>query len=152
MALAEDRHEGGTAPIADDSGDLCDTLASGPAVIDGLRPRVLVVEDDPFIAIDMEDAFTAAGFDVVGPFARPEPAIAATLANPPDVATLDYRLCDGTSQTVAQALDRVDVPVIMVTGSEAEMRERETFADREVFAKPCDIDSLIARTRELACT
>ena len=122
--------------------------AHGPA----LRPRVLVVEDDPFIAIDLEDAFTTAGFEVVGPFAHPEPAIAATLANPPDVATLDYRLCGTTSRAVAKALDRADVPILMVTGSEAEMLAREGFAGREVFAKPCDIDRLIARSRELACT
>ena len=113
-------------------------------------PVVMIVEDDPFIAMDMEDSFLEAGFEVMGPFAHAETAIAACRSCVPDVATLDYRLGMGTSRRIAEELDSQSVPVVMVTGSTKEMRQKQVFRDREVFGKPCDMSELIQRARQLA--
>ena len=133
------------APFADPTGE--DGMATG-----GTAPplRVLIVEDDPFIAIDLEDTFTEAGFEVLGPYAHAKAAVEACRECVPDVATLDYRVSDGTSRPVAELLDRHDVPLVMVTGSREEMERRRLFREREVFGKPCDMDRLVDRARELA--
>ena len=112
--------------------------------------RVLIVEDDPFIAIDLEDTFLEAGFEVLGPFSHAGAAVEACQSCKPDVATLDFRLSDGTSRPVAELLDREQVPLVMFTGSREEMRQRRIFREREVFGKPCDMSELVERARELA--
>ena len=127
-------------------------LNDSKGVVGGTAPplRVLIVEDDPFIAIDLEDSFTEAGFEVLGPYARAEAALKACRDCVPDVATLDYRLSDGTSHPVAELLDRENVPLVMLTGSQEEMERRRLFREREVFGKPCDMSELVERARELA--
>ena len=113
-------------------------------------PRILIVEDDPFIAIDLEDTFAEAGFEVLGPYSHAKAAVEACRECLPDVATLDYRLSDGTSRRVAELLDSENVPLLMFTGSREEMRQRRIFREREVFPKPCDMSELVQRARELA--
>ncbi|WP_235782610.1 response regulator [Bradyrhizobium murdochi] len=54
--------------------------------------RVLVVEDDFLIAMQSEVALTAAGFEVVGPAATAEEAIALASEAQPTLAVMDIRL------------------------------------------------------------
>jgi len=56
------------------------------------RGRVLIVEDEYFVALDAEDALSAAGFVVVGITARAEEAIAMAGAEKPDIVLMDIRL------------------------------------------------------------
>ncbi len=55
-------------------------------------PRVLVVEDDFLIAMQTEIALTAAGFEVVGPAATAEEAVALAGEAQPALAVMDIRL------------------------------------------------------------
>jgi DNA-binding NarL/FixJ family response regulator len=56
------------------------------------RGRVLIVEDEYFVALDAEDALTSAGFTVVGIAATAEEAIAMAAAERPDLVLMDIRL------------------------------------------------------------
>jgi len=116
-------------------------------------PRVLIVEDDPFIAIDLEDAYLEAGFEVIGPFARSEDAVSALKAAPtckPDIATLDYNLMDGTSRPVAAALNARDIPFLMVTSATDDCASRPMFKNRPIFPKPFNLPKLIRASERLA--
>lgn len=113
------------------------------------RPSVLIVEDDPFIAIDLEDAFLDAGYRVLGPCATVEDALCAARSERPDIATLDFDLMDSTSRRVAELLSELDVPFLLVTSMRREALEAPCFKNRECFAKPFDADKLVSRTGEL---
>lgn len=113
------------------------------------RPSVLIVEDDPFIAIDLEDAFLDAGYRVLGPCATVEDALNTARSDRPDIATLDFELVDSTSRRVAELLSELDVPFVLVSSMRREAMDAPCFKDRECIAKPFDANTLVTRTREL---
>lgn len=82
--------------------------------------RVLVVEDEWFIADDLAWHLEKAGAIVLGPVPSVREAL-KILNTPdwlPDVASLDFNLLAGdTSVRVAEELDRLYVPFIFATGT-----------------------------------
>lgn len=81
--------------------------------------RVLVVEDEYFIADDLRHQLEAFGAEVLGPVPRVEEAlalIAATLQI--DAAVLDINLQDEMVYPVADALQARGVPFLFATGYE----------------------------------
>lgn len=56
------------------------------------RGRVLIVEDEYFVALDAEDALSAAGFTVVGVATTAEEAAEMAAAERPDMVLMDVRL------------------------------------------------------------
>lgn len=81
--------------------------------------RVLVVEDEYLIALDLTDHLEQAGAIILGPVSSVSEAldILGTLDRLPDVASLDLKLADGTSIRIAEELDRLGVPFIFATGT-----------------------------------
>jgi DNA-binding NarL/FixJ family response regulator len=55
-------------------------------------PRILVVEDDYFVALDLEGGLRAAGLEVVGPVPTAEEALELAKAEKPLLAVMDIRL------------------------------------------------------------
>jgi CheY-like chemotaxis protein len=78
--------------------------------------RVLVVEDDYLIGIDLADMLEHAGADVVGPVVSVADALNA-LDPLPDAATLDVQLGEETSFSIADELARRGVPFVFATGT-----------------------------------
>ena len=56
------------------------------------RPRILVVEDDFFVSLEIEAALLDAGFDVVGPANTAEDAERYAAEQKPDLVVMDIRL------------------------------------------------------------
>ena len=84
--------------------------------------RVLIVENDYFMADDMRAGFDHEGAEVVGPFARVSDALDIVATGEPlDGAVLDINLAGETDYQVADALSRRGVPFIFVTGYDAEV-------------------------------
>jgi DNA-binding response OmpR family regulator len=79
-------------------------------------PRVLLVEDEVLIAMDLEQWLTELGFEVVGPFRRSEDALRALGQGSIDFAILDYLLGDENSGCVAERLTCMRVPYVFLTG------------------------------------
>ncbi|WP_395016063.1 response regulator [Dongia sp.] len=67
-------------------------------------PRILVVEDDYFVAADLEDGLRHAGLDVVGPVPTAEEALALARSERPVLAVMDIRLA-GEKDGIDAALD-----------------------------------------------
>ena len=82
--------------------------------------RILVVEDEFLIAMEVEDALRALGAEVIGPFGRLEQALGAVQDEEIHGAVLDVRLDGETSEQVAAVLVARGVPVLLTTGYESE--------------------------------
>jgi PAS domain S-box-containing protein len=78
--------------------------------------RILVVEDDYYLATDTARALQGAGAEILGPCAT-EDAARIEIANaPPTAAVLDINLRGGRSFDLAGDFDRDGVPFIFITG------------------------------------
>lgn len=79
--------------------------------------RVLIVEDEYFIALAIENAVEDAGLQVVGVAATAEQAIGMAEAGHPDIVLMDIRLAgarDGIDAAV-EIRDRFGIPSIFAT-------------------------------------
>ena len=80
--------------------------------------RILVVEDDPIIAADLQDRLTESGYTVLGPVAAGEDALSfVEQDNLPDLVLMDIQLegeWDGIETTRRIRLKH-DMPIIFTT-------------------------------------
>lgn len=106
--------------------------------ISGLR--VLVVEDDYWVAATPVEIITEAGAEVVGPVDCVRDALTA-LDSSPHVASLDVQLGSETSFPIADELDRRGVPFIFATGAASMIPAAH--ASRPTCHKPASRELLI---------
>jgi DNA-binding response OmpR family regulator len=85
--------------------------------LDGLR--ILVVEDEALIAMMLEDLLKQSGAIVLGPVGTAAEAVKLIEQSSLDCAILDYKLIDGSSLRVADALVKLDVPFVFASGCHA---------------------------------
>jgi len=78
--------------------------------------RILILEDDPLIALDLQDTVEDEGHEVVATCASIA-AARARLAEPIDFALLDVDVTDGKSFDIAAALLCRGIPFAFVSGS-----------------------------------
>lgn len=78
--------------------------------------RVLVVEDEAFIAMTIEDILEALGCVVVGPAARVQQALELASREPLDAALLDVNVAGEFVFPVPKLLVERRVPFAFVTG------------------------------------
>lgn len=81
-----------------------------------LGKRLLIVEDEFVIALDLQHLLEAAGHQVVGLAANVEDALALIEASPIDGAVLDINLRGDRVTAVADMLARRGVPFVFVSG------------------------------------
>lgn len=123
------------------------TCRSAPAIA-GLR--VLLVEDEPLVALDIELALEDSGALVHGP--APSVAIAHSLLDddwPIDVAILDVNLRDSEVYPVAERLHRAGVPFVFHTGHASRSELMGRFPGCLVCRKPAPTDTLMEALEEL---
>ena len=77
--------------------------------------RILVVEDDPLIALDLKATLEHAGVVVLGPAGRVRDAMLLAEKSLPVAAVLDVRLEVGTSLPLAKWLAERDIPFLFQT-------------------------------------
>ena len=78
--------------------------------------RVLVVEDEPIVAMTVEDMLISLGCEVVGPASHRTPALELAETATLDAAVLDININAGRSYPVADALRRRAIPFLFATG------------------------------------
>ena len=104
--------------------------------------RVLVVEDEYFVAILIEEILEKAGCVVMGPIPRLPEALDAIDREAYDVAVLDVNLAGERINPVADALSERNVPFLFVTGYGANSLPRE-YAQRPHICKPFRMAELL---------
>jgi CheY-like chemotaxis protein len=82
-----------------------------------LATDVLIIEDEPVIAADIEALVRELGHTVVDIAATRTEAVAAVASKMPGLVLADIQLADGSSgiDAVKDILGRYDVPVIFIT-------------------------------------
>ncbi len=111
--------------------------------------RILVVEDEFLIALDLEDALGELGCEIVGPAATVSDAMQLVEAKPPDAAVLDVRLVDGSTAPIALELRRRGVPFLVLTGYERQQVGEPVLRDSPMLAKPLQRGALRGMLRQL---
>lgn len=101
--------------------------------------KVLVVEDNFFVASDIERVLTLAGATVTLCIAAAE-GLRILAAQPHDCAVLDINVKDGTCYRVADHLRKQATPFVFTTGYDG---VRPEFADIPIFQKPFDPAALV---------
>lgn len=78
---------------------------------------VLIIEDEPLIAMQLEDLVSGLGHDIVGTAATRSQALDAIADVQPGLVLADIQLADGSSglDAVDDILARFEVPVIFIT-------------------------------------
>lgn len=122
--------------------------SSQPRVPD-LYQDVLVVEDDPIIALGLEDTIAGLGIAAVRVAANVATALAMIAERPPEFALLDVGLVREKSFAIAERLATLSIPFAFSTGYGAD-RVPAAFSDRPRLPKPCPTDALeaVLRRRE----
>ena len=115
-----------------------------PASDDGMPSDVLVVEDDPIIALDYEDTVLAFGVKRVRIAATVARALELIDQNLPEFALLDVGLIREKSFAVAERLDALGIPYAFITGYGADGTLPAEFVSKPRLPKPCSSDALLA--------
>jgi CheY-like chemotaxis protein len=97
-----------------------------------------VVEDELVIAMELEDLLQRLGCVVLGPAPSIAQALQALDRERPDVAVLDVNLRGERVTPVAEALTKLGVPFVLVTGYGSERLEDEALRDAPYLRKPVD--------------
>src|SRR5712672_2847534 len=133
------RRQGRSIPLADE--------IMNPASADGtaaLPNDVLIVEDDPIIALDFEETILGFGVKTVRTAKSVSRALEMIADRAPDFALLDVGLVREKSFAVAERLDELQIPFAFVTGYGADVRLPAAFAHTPRLPKPCAADALAA--------
>ena len=105
--------------------------------------RILVVEDDPLIAMDLAELVVAHGAEPLGPVPTVRAALAALTGGAPDLAVLDLNLRGERSVPVAAALHDANVPFVLTTGYARSQIEEPELAEVPLVPKPVDHRQLL---------
>ena len=98
--------------------DVAALVAEALAEIDRqTATRVLIIEDEPIIAMDLESIVHDLGHDVAGIAVTRDEAVALARANKPGLVLADIQLADASSgiDAVRDILGEFSVPVIFIT-------------------------------------
>jgi CheY-like chemotaxis protein len=113
--------------------------------------RVLVVEDEFFLAVQIEEWLLEGGFDVVDVVHTAEEAIAVAEAERPDLVIMDIRLASDTDGISAalEILNRTGIRCIFATAfADAATRERGDKARPFAWLrKPVTADGLLGAVK-----
>ncbi|MBO6640247.1 MAG: response regulator [Roseitalea sp.] len=100
---------------------------------------VLIVEDEPILAVGMEDDLRDLGYDVAGIARSVDEARNLVADQPVDFAILDYNLGDETSAPLAAALAASGKPFVYLTGRPDAVRADPLAPDAPIYTKPTNV-------------
>jgi len=100
--------------------------------------RVLVIEDEPLIAMDLEALVENLGHTVIGNARTRDEAVVMARREKPGLVLADIRLADGSSglDAVNDILDDFEVPVIFITAYPESLLTGERPEPTFLIAKP----------------
>jgi CheY-like chemotaxis protein len=111
---------------------------------------VLIVEDDPIIALDFEDTILGLGVSQVRTAGNVARALEMIAERAPNFALLDVGLMREKSFAIAERLEALQIPFVFVTGYGADVGLPTAFAQRPRLPKPCPTDALEAVLKQRA--
>ena len=114
----------------------------------GLPGDVLIVEDDPIIALDFEDTVLRFGVKTRSHRGqRVTRALQLIEERAPDFALLDIGLVREKSFAVAERLEALGIPFAFISGYGTDAALPARFAQKPRLPKPCTADVMQAMLR-----
>jgi DNA-binding NtrC family response regulator len=107
------------------------------------RRKILVVEDEPAIALNLAAAVQQAGGIAIGPAASVAAAFSLMADHTLDGALLDILLREETSFALADVLAAFNIPFVFVSGLSSALMPYVHW-ERPLFEKPYDVRDVIA--------
>jgi len=103
-----------------------------------LASKVLIIEDEPIIALDLENLVTELGHRVVAIAATKDDAVAKAKSERPGLVLADINLGEGGSgiDAVSEILASFDIPVIFITAYPEKLLTGERPEPTYLIAKP----------------
>ena len=119
---------------------------SGKEIATQIRTDVLIIEDEPFIALDLQTLVEDLGHRVVNIARTHREALRAVEAHRPGLILADIQLADGSSglEAVNQILGEFEVPVIFITAYPERFLTGRPPEPAFLITKPFGVDSLKA--------
>lgn len=111
-----------------------------------IAARILVVEDNALVALDLAEALGEAGFEVIGPAMSVLQAIGLIGTPGCDAAVVDINLRGETSEAVARELKARSIPFMTMTGY-VRAQQPAVFDGVPTFTKPVAMPLVIAELR-----
>lgn len=108
--------------------------------------RILVVEDEFMIALDISQKLADAGFEVLGPTKSVTKALEFVAEPGCDLAVLDVKLGVETSEPIAQRLHALGKPFIILSGYSTD-DQLPWFGGATILRKPPPLTDLLAAVR-----
>jgi CheY-like chemotaxis protein len=121
-------------------------VSAGNRSFPGLR--VLVVEDEAFIAMEVEDMLQDLGCEIVATASTVDKALAHVRQGGIDGALLDFNLHGVSVLPVAEELAEAAVPFILVTGYPRRESDPPLLREARRVAKPFSLSGLSAAIGE----
>ena len=113
--------------------------------------RILIVEDDVLIGLDVEQVLIAAGYDVCGVATSEFEALALTVRFRPQMAIVDISLSPGDGRVAARQLcDRYGTAVLFATGQCREVQAMIVAGAVACLPKPYDPEDVPAALTAVA--
>ncbi|KAA3516014.1 response regulator [Agrobacterium rosae] len=109
----------------------------------------MLVEDEVFVAMDIQMTLEDEGWTVAGPFPSTADALSYLDENIPTCAILDVRLTDGDVFPVADKLKETNIPFVFHSGHADGKALEEVYPDSAFCQKPCLPTSLLQQVTRL---
>jgi CheY-like chemotaxis protein len=127
--------------------DIAARIASAKAMImETIRSRVLIIEDEPMIAVHLEQIVEDMGHDVSAMAMTHSDALARADEVRPELVLADIQLADGSSglDAVRDILERFDVPVVFITAFPERLLTGERPEPAFLVTKPFKVETVVA--------
>jgi len=119
---------------------------AGREIADQLATDVLIIEDEPLIALDLASLVKSLGHRVIGKARTYREAVRAALTASPGLVLADIHLADGSSgiDAVNEILASAAVPVVFITAYPERLLTGERPEPAFLINKPYEIETVTA--------
>jgi CheY-like chemotaxis protein len=116
------------------------------AIAETIRSRVLIIEDEPLIAMHLEQIVEDMGHEVSGMAMTHEDATIRAHEVKPELVLADIQLADGSSglEAAREILESFDVPVIFITAYPERLLTGDRPEPAYLVTKPFKAETVIA--------
>lgn len=112
-------------------------------------PRVLIIEDEPILALDLKEFLSDDGFDIVGIAGKLSKALAMIETVAFDIAVIDTNLAGVNAKPAALAIKARGIPFVVLSGYSPD-QHTGAFSGAVSLQKPCHPDRLSKLLRTMA--
>ena len=119
---------------------------AGLEISEQIRTTVLIIEDEPLIALDIQTLVEQLGHDVTTTARTHAEAVRAALKRRPGLILADIQLADGSSEleAVNEILGTQEIPVIFITAFPERFLTGQAPEPAFLITKPFSADSVKA--------